>query len=79
MSSSDTNLYKPNRREALFSGAGLVGIRAGLAVAGGLVSARTVAARDRGNCDRDLPVSQINAVFGVDGMLEPGGVLVFRF
>jgi hypothetical protein len=73
----DNKWNKPNRREALLAGAGLTGLRAGIALAGGLVPAAYASADNR--CDSDLPISQINGIFGVDGTPQPGGVLLFDF
>jgi uncharacterized protein DUF1259 len=73
----DIKWSKPSRREALLAGAGLTGLRAGMMLAGGLVPA--VYASAHGGCNSDLPVSQINGVFGVDGTPQPGGVLLFDF
>jgi hypothetical protein len=65
---------KPNRRQALFAGAGLAGL------AGALAPAYAQSSRNDRSCDdKALPVSEINAVFGVDGTPQPGGVLLFDF
>jgi hypothetical protein len=67
-----------NRREALLAGAGVTGLRAGAAIlAGTTVSAASES--NSGGCKESLPVSQLNAVFGVDGEPQPGGVLLYDF
>lgn len=68
-----------SRRQALLATAGLVTVPAGKALAYSGMSPHTQAASssEMGNCGETLPVSELNAVFGVDGTPEDGGVLLF--
>jgi hypothetical protein len=75
----DGESKNPNRREALISGVGAMGLRAAAGLLTGAAAA-TASESDRDRCkEESLPVSQLNAVFGVDGKLQPGGVLLFDF
>lgn len=74
----DRGIKNMNRREALLTGTGVISLRAGAA----LFSGTTVSSASESNSDRckeSLPVSQLNAVFGVDGTPQPGGVLLYDF
>jgi Domain of Unknown Function (DUF1259) len=66
---------EPTRREALFAGAGVGGLRVvAPALLGGLAPA---VARSSPNDTTPLPLDLMNAVFGVEGMVEPGGVVLY--
>ncbi len=67
-----------SRRQALLGAAGLAALPGGIALAHGNKSpgAQSSSWSHRG-CSESLPVSQLNAVFGVDGTPEDGGVLLF--
>ncbi len=67
----------PNRREALLAGVGLTGLRAGVAFTGALIPSYALPSSAHNDCDNDLPVAQIDAVFGVNGTVQSGGVLLF--
>jgi hypothetical protein len=66
---------KPTRREALFAGAGVTGLKAGAAVLGGLAPALVRAS----SCSMPLPVDLMNAVFGAEGIVQENGVVVYDF
>ncbi len=68
---------KPSRRQALFAGVSLMGLQAGAALTASAKPALASATSLSSNCGEPLPVSEINAVFGVDGTPQPGGVLLF--
>jgi len=75
MDSESKNL---NRRQALLTGAGVMGLRAGVALLAG--AAPSLASNSSSKeCGESLPVSALNSVFGVDGKLQPGGVLLYDF
>jgi hypothetical protein len=68
---------EPTRRDALFAGVGVTGLRiAGIGVLGGLVPA-LARSSPASSSSTPLPVDLMNAVFGVEGLVQPGGVVVY--
>ncbi len=76
----DDQKKRPTRREILVAGAGLAGIGsvASLALANGALPAlaRQTGASASQATSSNLPIKAIEAVFGVKGTMQPGGVLL---